>query len=449
MTTPLALIVDDEPDLQELLVMTLKRMNIRALAANSLAEAKQLLKQHNFNFCLTDMRLPDGDGLDVLRQVQAKSPTIPIALISAYGSIELAILALKNGAFDFLTKPLDLQILRQLVQAALKASPVNNPETPIQEERLLGRSPLIKELRQNIQKLSRSQAPIHITGPSGSGKERVARLIHETGPRAKMPFVAVNCGAIPRDLMESEFFGHKKGSFTGAVHDKPGLFQAAHLGTLFLDEVAELPFDMQAKLLRVIQEKAFRPVGETKESIVDVRVLSATHKDLRALVAEKLFREDLFYRIDVIEIKVPSLKERQEDISLLAEYILQNLAKNAGLKQPELLPETLQALNQYSYPGNIRELENILERALILCEHHIIQPQDLRLSFLGPTDTGLISKNDFQWSQDNLETFLETIEKNILTEALQKCQWNKTKTADLLKISLRTLRYRLKKLQFE
>jgi len=449
MNRPLALIVDDEPDLQELLIMTLKRMDIRSMAANSLAEAKLLLSQHHFNFCLTDMRLPDGDGLEVLRQVQAHSNNTPVAVISAYGSIELAIQALKNGAFDFLAKPLDLQILRQLIQSALKLSPFESQNSGVKEEQLMGHSLVMQELRLTIQKLSKSQAPIHIAGPSGSGKERVARLIHSTGPRAKMPFIAVNCGAIPRDLMESEFFGHKKGSFTGAVHDKIGLFQAAHQGTLFLDEVAELPIDMQVKLLRIIQEKAFRPIGETKESIVDVRILSATHKDLKVLVSEKLFREDLFYRIDVIEINVPSLKDRQEDISLLAHHILQNLASTSGLKCPTLQPESVQALNQYSFPGNVRELENILERALILCENNTITPIDLRLTQSKQPSTHLGEQPEFQWHSDNLEIYLETVEKNILSEALQKCQWSKPQTADLLKISLRTLRYRLKKLQLE
>lgn len=325
-----ALIVDDEPDIRELLEITLGRMKLDTRSARNVKEARELLAREPFDLCLTDMRLPDGSGLDLVQYIQQRHPQTPVAMITAYGSLDTAIQALKAGAFDFLTKPVDLGRLRELVATALRLRNPEAEETPV-DNRLLGESPPMRALRNQIGKLARSQAPVYISGESGSGKELVARLIHEQGPRIERPFVPVNCGAIPTELMESEFFGHKKGSFTGAIEDKQGLFQAASGGTLFLDEVADLPMPMQVKLLRAIQEKAVRAVGGQQEIGVDVRILCATHKDLAAEVGAGRFRQDLYYRLNVIELRVPPLRERREDIPLLAERILKRLAGDTGL----------------------------------------------------------------------------------------------------------------------
>jgi len=457
MSKPIALIVDDEPDLRELLEITLQRMNIKTISVATYQDALTELKKRIFNICLTDMCLPDGDGLHLVKHLQANYPHIPVAVISAHGNMETAITALKKGAFDFIAKPLDLQILRNLVQTALKPIPSTEQEPHVNGEFLLGKSVIMDNLRKKISKISKSQAPIYISGASGAGKELVARLIHESGPRAKKPFIPVNCGAISKDLMESEFFGHKKGSFTGAHQDKLGFFQAAEGGTLFLDEVGELTLEMQVKLLRAIQAKAIRSVGSTVENVVDVRILSATHKNLRALVGKQQFREDLFYRINVIEVEVPSLKERLDDIPLLVEHILNKLSIKNEVIKPNLHPSTEKMLEQYDFPGNVRELENILERALTLCENHIILPIDLQLpngNAVNPDITETIQananqQNPFTLGQDSLEDYLDNLAKETIVKALECTRWSKTDAAKLLGISLRTLRYRLKKLKLE
>ncbi|PRB84076.1 sigma-54-dependent Fis family transcriptional regulator [Pseudomonas sp. MYb185] len=442
---PLALIIDDEPDILELLDMTLGRMNIKTRSATSLAQALALLDQQQFDLCLTDMRLPDGDGLSVVRHIQQHCPNTPVAMITAYGSLDTAISALKSGAFDFVTKPVDLQRLRELVNSALRLSRrAEQPVAPEGDDPILGISPPIRQLRKQIAKLARSEAPLYISGESGSGKELVARRLHDLGPRACHPFVPVNCGAIPSELMESEFFGHRKGSFTGAVADKPGLFQAAGGGTLFLDEVADLPLAMQVKLLRAIQEKAVRPVGTQQEEPVNVRLLCATHKDLALEVAEGRFRQDLFYRLNVIELRVPPLRERREDIPLMTQRILQQLAQRSGLQVPTVEPACMERLSSYRFPGNVRELENILERAFTLCEGDTIMADDIQLN-----SNPLPSEDPTLGQIDSLEDFLDDIERKALTQALEETRWNKTAAARRLGLTFRSLRYRLKKLGME
>ncbi|SDS67512.1 Two-component response regulator PilR [Halopseudomonas litoralis] len=445
MNNPLALIIDDEPDILELLDMTLGRMNINTRSATNLTQALALLNSQRFDLCLTDMRLPDGDGLSVVRHIQQHCPNTPVAMITAYGSLDTAITALKSGAFDFVTKPVDLQRLRELVNSALLLSrPVAEPAAHDADDPILGASPPIQQLRRQIAKLARSEAPLYVSGESGSGKELVARRIHALGPRACHPFVPVNCGAIPSELMESEFFGHRKGSFTGAVADKPGLFQAANGGTLFLDEVADLPLSMQVKLLRAIQEKAVRPVGTQQEEAVNVRLLCATHKDLALEVAEGRFRQDLFYRINVIELRVPPLRERREDIALIAQRILGQLAHRAGVKVPAVDPDCMERLSNYRFPGNVRELENILERAFTLCEGDSITAADIQLNSSPiPGDEAALTQID------SLEDFLDDIERKALTLALEETRWNKTAAARRLGLTFRSLRYRLKKLGLE
>ena len=448
MTAPLALIVDDEPDIRELLELTLGRMSIDTLAAADVSSAKSLLQQHRFDMCLTDMKLPDGDGIELVEYAQQRFPDLPIAVITAHGSMEHAIKALKAGAFDFVSKPVDLHNLRTLVSTAIKTTKSFPTVDRRTRDELIGDSPAMQATRSTIAKVARSQAPVYISGESGTGKELVARLIHKKGPRAKEAFVPVNCGAIPNELMESEFFGHKKGSFTGALADKPGLFQAAHQGTLFFDEVADLPLHMQVKLLRAIQEKAVRPVGSSEEIHVDVRILSATHKDLAKLVAEGKFRQDLFYRINVIEVRVPSLRERSEDIQQLTQQILSKFGGEG--EHPELDPEALNALKAYPFPGNVRELENILERASALCENNRIKPQDLRLPSNGGTDAPVAPDPLIDIDKGIcLEEQLYTIEKNAILQALARTRQNKTAAAKLLGMSFRSLRYRLKKLNLE
>ncbi|MBL4638770.1 MAG: sigma-54-dependent Fis family transcriptional regulator [Proteobacteria bacterium] len=449
---PQALVIDDEPDILELLTMTLSGMSIDCVTAETLAQAEQALKQHKFDLCLTDMRLPDGNGLDFVKSLQQHHPELPVAVITAHGNIDIAVQALKLGAFDFVSKPVKLRVLRDLVTTAMKLSPTTSATKERRSrDRLLGETDVIKSLRGKISKLARSQAPVYVSGESGTGKELVARLIHELGARGDKPFIAVNCGAIPMELVESEFFGHKKGSFTGAIADKEGLFQAAHGGTLFLDEVADLPLMMQVKLLRAIQEKAVRPVGGQEELNVDVRILSATHKNLAACVSSGTFREDLFYRLNVIELLVPPLRNRQDDIPLLAEYILQQIAKKNGVTSPIFTPAALAALKRYSFPGNVRELENILERALTWVEGEVISEDDLMLpeveiKVLHMTETPL---NSSLSADNDLESQLEEQERQLITQALESTRWNKTAAAKKLGITFRALRYKLKKLNVE
>ena len=450
MATHTALVIDDEPDIRELLELTLGRMDIDTHSAADLKQARQLLAQHHFDLCLTDMRLPDGNGLTLVEEIQQQYPDLPVAVITAHGSMDAAIHALKAGAFDFVSKPVDLQVLRNLVSSALKLADSELQPDRRSRDTLLGDAPVMQQIRATIVKLSRSQAPVYITGESGTGKELVARLIHSKGPRAEKPFVPVNCGAIPAELMESEFFGHRKGSFTGAASDKEGLFQAANGGTLFLDEVADLPLHMQVKLLRAIQEKAVRPVGTHAEIPVDVRILSATHKDLGKLVEEGQFRQDLFYRIHVIELKVPSLRERPEDIPMLASHVLERLAQQMDIAVPHIDADALDKLRHYRFPGNVRELENTLERAMTLCEGDTIQAQDLHLRETdSPTPAASAEAAASLPAGLPLEDYLGSIEKQAILDALEKANHNKTQAAKLLGITFRALRYRLKKLGLE
>lgn len=436
------LIVDDEPDIRELLEITLGRMKLDTFSARNLAEAQALLARETFDLCLTDMRLPDGTGLALVQHIQQRYAQVPVAMITAYGSLETAINALKAGAFDFLTKPVDLTRLRELVTSALSLPAPGGASSAI-DRRLLGDSLPMRSLRKQIDKLARSQAPVYISGESGSGKELVARLIHDQGPRASRPFVPVNCGAIPSELMESEFFGHRKGSFSGAIEDKPGLFQAAQGGTLFLDEVADLPLAMQVKLLRAIQEKAVRSIGGQQETVVDVRILCATHKDLDTEVAAERFRQDLYYRLNVIELRVPPLRERRDDIELLANNMLKRLATSTGQPAAKLHPQALDALKSYRFPGNVRELENMLERAHTLCENKQIEASDLRLTEGNCNPDGDVPDLT---QIDNLEAYLENVERKLILQALKETRWNRTAAAQRLNLSFRSMRYRLKKL---
>lgn len=433
------LVIDDEPDIRELLEITLARMDLNAVSTCDVASAKQALKKETFDLCLTDMRLPDGDGLDIVNFIQAQYPGLPVAVITAYGNVEAAVLALKSGAFDYVSKPVDLDLLRRLVQAALKLTTqpsATAASTP--PSRLLGESTAIKKLQKTITKVARSQAPLYIHGESGSGKELVAAEIHSTSPRSDQAFIAINCGAIPAELMESEFFGHKKGSFTGATTDKEGLFAAANGGTLFLDEVADLPLNMQVKLLRVIQERAVKPIGEQREQSVDVRIISATHKNLTSEVSSGRFREDLFYRLNVIELSVPPLRDRDNDISLLANHFLEKISKNWNSDKKQLSPAAMESLINHHFPGNVRELENILERSVTLSEGETILPEDLAL----PQRKTSVQQTT---SDDNLARNLAEQERAAIMEALQATRWNKTAAAKQLGMTLRQLRYRLTK----
>ena len=460
-----ALIVDDEADIRELVELTLMRMGLKTAAASTVAEARALLDAQSFDFCITDMRLPDGRGLELVRDYHDK---LPIAVITAYGSADMAVESLKAGAFDFVSKPVDLGVLRKLVDTALKlkaappaassasAAPRSGKAaaTPAGDEGgLLGNAVGVQQLRALIERLARNQAPVHITGESGTGKELTARLIHSRSPRAAAPFVPVNCGAIPTELMESEFFGHKKGSFTGAVKDKTGLFQAAEGGTLFLDEVADLPLHMQVKLLRAVQERAVRPVGGDAEQAVNVRIISATHKNLNALVAQGAFRQDLYYRLNVIEVRTPPLRERREDIPLLASAIVAKLAPGNGLDTPPTLHRSaVDALVAYDFPGNVRELENTLERALALCDGKQIVADDLQLrpcALAVSEDTTPTAPRALSVGSAPLDSHVEEMEKQAIRDALDKTRWNKTKAAELLGMSFRSLRYRIKKLGIE
>ncbi len=450
MTRPLALIVDDEPDICELLGLTLERMEVDSRAAHDLAEARRLLGSQRFDLCLSDMRLPDGDGIDLVRHIQRHHPDLPTAVITAHGNMETAIEALKAGAFDFVSKPVDLQALRDLAAAALRLG--SGTARRGSRLTLIGTSSQMERTRALIAKLARSQAPVYISGESGTGKELAARMIHDLGPRSEGPFVAVNCGAIPAELMESELFGHRKGSFTGAVRDKSGLFQTADGGTLLLDEVGELPLRLQVKLLRAIQEKTVRPVGSERETRVDVRILSATHKNLTQLVADGAFREDLFYRINVIELPVPPLRDHPEDIPQLADHILTRLAGEGTIPAVTLAEEALDALRSYAYPGNVRELENILERAAALCDGNTIQTVDLGLEGRDAPAVAPAANGSADALPDDdlpLPQYLEAIERQRILAALEQTRWNRTAAAELLGVSFRTLRYRLKKFGIE
>jgi two-component system, NtrC family, response regulator PilR len=444
MPKPAVLIVDDEPDLCELLSITLQRMDLAPSTAGSVSAAQRMLKADRYDLCLTDMQLPDGDGLELVKWIQQYSPNVPVAVITAHGNMETAVRALKLGAFDFVSKPLELAGLRKLVSTAVKLSADHDADTSVFGPRLLGTSAAMHTLREMIGRVARSQAPVHIFGESGTGKELVAKLIHESGPRRDGPFVPVNCGAIPTELMESELFGHKRGSFTGAVSDKKGLIQSAEGGTLFLDEIADLPLHMQVKLLRVIQEKAVRPIGESAEIGVDVRVLSATHKNLATLVAAGQFREDLYYRINVIELRVPSLRERPEDVPELAEAVLRRLGRRMKVPTPALTRDGLKALSTYAFPGNVRELENILERAVTLSTGGEVSAADIQLRPT-PGGAGVVAAS----SAAPLGDHLEDIEREAIVRALEQSRHNKTAAAKALGMSFRTLRYRIKKLGIE
>jgi two-component system response regulator PilR (NtrC family) len=435
MSKPLALVIDDEPDICELLTLTLGRMNVDTAVAEDVSSAKAQLARTRFDLCLTDMRLPDGDGLELVEWMQTHSTGVPVAVITAHGNVETAVQALKLGAFDFISKPLDLQNLRNIVESALKLGEHRDDDA----SRLLGNSPAMQELRQLVDKVARSQAPVHISGESGTGKELVARLIHDSGPRKDGPFVPVNCGAIPAELMESEFFGHRKGAFTGAVHDKLGLVQSANTGTLFLDEIADLPLSMQVKLLRVIQEQTVRPVGAAREESVNVRILSATHQNLTDMVASGEFREDLFYRINVIELNVPPLRDRGDDILLLAEHILVRL----GASLDKLSRDAQLALRDYHFPGNVRELENMLERAVTLCAGGSIAASDLALR-TDTTDTYAVVTIG-----TDLGDQIDDVQRQAIVDALKKTRYNKTAAAKLLGLTFRQLRYRIEKLGIE
>jgi two-component system response regulator PilR (NtrC family) len=442
-----ALIVDDEPDIRELLEITLERMNLQVTTADTIGAATRELRANMFDLCLTDMKLPDGDGLSLVEWIQTHKPHTPVAVITAHGNVETAVRALKLGAFDFISKPIDIVALRKLIGATLKLSEPSENTVQLPQVKLLGQSRAMESLRELIERVSRSQAPVHIAGESGTGKELVAHLIHEAGARRDGPFVPVNCGAIPTELMESELFGHRKGSFTGAIADKQGLIQSAEGGTLFLDEIADLPLHMQVKLLRVIQEKSVRPVGDQKEIPIDVRILSATHKNLSALVAEGKFREDLFYRVNVIEIRVPPLRERLEDIDELVESIMKKLGKQIGNRSLRVTDAAVKTLREYHFPGNVRELENVLERAATLCAAGVIDAGDLQLR--PKTKPNEMPMQTSVPRGEKLGDALEDIERDAIVRALEQTRYNKTKAAALLGMTFRSLRYRIKKLGIE
>ena len=431
------LIVDDEPDIRELLEITLLRMGLETRSAEDFSNATRCLKEETFDLCLTDMKLPDGDGIALVEHIQQNWPNTPTAVITAHGSIDLAIKAMKCGAFDFVSKPVSLDTLRNLVEKALTlpSAPVVESDPTTIRYQIIGESPIMQELKRSIAKFARSQAPVFICGDSGTGKELVARQIHLQGSRANAAFIAVNCGAIPSELMESELFGHLKGSFTGATADNEGLFKAAHGGTLFLDEIADLPLAMQVKLLRVIQEKSIRAVGAQQEEPVDVRIISASHKDLESMVRDGSFRQDLYYRINVIGITVPPLSERRQDIAPLVAHLIDKHSLYHGTSIG-IDAAAVQALENYSFPGNVRELENILERALALCENDSIAPDDLQLP-----ETESAAR-----IQPSLEEMTQSLEKEQIINALETNRWNQSATARALGLTLRQLRYRIDKL---
>ena len=428
------LVIDDEPDIRELLEITLMRMGLNVVCAENFQSAVKALSTQHFDFCLTDMKLPDGDGISLVELIQKSYSDTPVAVITAHGNMELAIKAMKAGAYDFVSKPVSLDKLRNLISKGLETATNESIQTSATPYQIIGKSKEIEVLRKTISKFARSQAPVFVEGDSGTGKELVARQIHAQGARGKSPFIAVNCGAIPSELMESEFFGHKKGSFTGAITDNPGIFSAAEGGTLFLDEIADLPLPMQVKLLRVIQEKSIRPVGSHIEKNIDVRIISASHKNLSNLVEQGLFRQDLYYRINVISISVPALKARTEDISLLCEHLLKGLSKENGIHY-SIDQSSLNALQKYNFPGNVRELENILERACALTEHEVIVESDLQPPSEGKQST----------SNSNLLKKTTDMEADELEKALNQNKWNQSAASRQLGITLRQLRYRCQK----
>ncbi|HWQ37341.1 MAG TPA: sigma-54 dependent transcriptional regulator [Burkholderiales bacterium] len=437
------LIVDDEEDILELLELTLLKMGLDVERASTLKEAMRKVQEGSFDLCLTDMRLPDGDGLELLRFIAENDRDLPVAVITAHGNTENAVAALKAGAFDYLAKPVSLEQLRTLVKSALSLPQGGAAAKPAGAQALIGDSPAMQQVRDLIEKLARSEAPVHVSGESGSGKELAARLIHAKSVRRDKPFVPVNCGAIPENLMESEFFGYRKGAFTGADADRDGFFQAANGGTLFLDEVADLPLAMQVKLLRAIQEKKVRKVGSTQEEPVDVRIISATHQKLGEQVEAGKFRHDLYYRLNVIELRMPALRERREDIPSFVNAILEKLAASAGTKKPEVTPEAMEALSRYDFPGNVRELENVLERALALSADGVIGIDDLQLT---PPEVPDVAPAAAAGGKYPLQDYLDRVEKEAILEALEKTRFNRTAAAKLLGITFRSMRYRMERL---
>ena len=436
------LIVDDEEDILELIELTLLRMGLDVDRATSVKGAIEKVKAGDYDLCLTDMRLPDGEGLELVQFISDNLSDLPVAVITAHGNTENAVAALKAGAFDYLAKPVSLEQLRTLVKSALSL-PLPAAGKASSEQAMLGDSAAIQQVRELIEKLARSEAPVHITGESGSGKELAARLIHQKGARRTQAFVPVNCGAIPENLMESEFFGYRKGAFTGADSDRDGFFQAAHGGTLFLDEVADLPLPMQVKLLRAIQEKKVRKVGATQEDPVDVRIISATHQKLGECVEAGKFRHDLYYRLNVIELRMPALREMREDIPQFVSALLDKLARTAGSKKPEVTPEALEELKRYDFPGNVRELENVLERAVALCSDGKVTAEDLQLTPEDLPGQAVVSGGD---SKAPLQDYLDRVEKEAILEALEKTRYNRTAAAKLLGITFRSMRYRMERL---
>lgn len=449
-SVPMILIVDDESDILELLELTLARMGMEVKRAMNINDAKHMLALHHFDLCLTDMRLPDGEGLELVQHIVNSSADLPVAVITAHGTTENAVAALKTGAFDYLAKPVSLQQLRSLVKSALNLPPLKNKTSSVfedEENMLLGESLPMLQLRSMVVKLSRSQAPVYISGESGTGKELAARSIHTKSARHGKPFVPVNCGAIPENLMESEFFGHKKGAFTGADNERGGFFQAADGGTLFLDEVADLPLTMQVKLLRAIQEKRVRKLGSTQEENVDVRIISATHQKLTKRIEDGRFRQDLYYRLNVIELKMPALREMQGDISLIADAILARLCDANGGTRCNLSKSALDSLIHYDFPGNVRELENILERTLTLCSDVEIDKDGLQLEpFEASSEDTLVAQSEVSNIGLPLQDYLDRLEKESIAGALEKTKYNRTAAAKLLGITVRSMRYRIERL---
>jgi two-component system response regulator PilR (NtrC family) len=433
------LVVDDEADILELLELTLTRMGLDVVRASNVQQARQYLDENEFDLCLTDMRMPDGDGLEVVRHIADRGQDVPVAVITAHGNLENAVAVLKAGAFDYLSKPVALDQLRTLVTSALRL-PAPDATAKAGENTLLGSSPALEQVRELIGRVARSQAPVHISGESGSGKELAARLIVEKSARRDQPFVAVNCGAIPENLMESEFFGYRKGAFTGADSDREGFFQAANQGTLLLDEVADLPISMQVKLLRAIQEKKVRRVGATQEDTVDVRILSATHHDLAKCVRQGTFRQDLYYRLNVISIQMPSLREMREDIPQIAAQILERLRGDTAARFSD---QALQALARYGFPGNVREMENIIERSLALCQNGVITPADLQLM---PVQSAQPDGRPGVAGKYPLTDYLDSVEREAILEALHQTHFNRTAAAKMLGVTFRALRYRMERL---
>lgn len=449
-SVPVILIVDDESDILELLELTLARMGMEVKRAMNINDAKHMLALHHFDLCLTDMRLPDGEGLELVQHIVNSSADLPVAVITAHGTTENAVAALKTGAFDYLAKPVSLQQLRSLVKSALNLPPLKNKTSSLfedEENMLLGESLPMLQLRSMVVKLSRSQAPVYISGESGTGKELAARSIHTKSARHGKPFVPVNCGAIPENLMESEFFGHKKGAFTGADNERGGFFQAADGGTLFLDEVADLPLTMQVKLLRAIQEKRVRKLGSTQEENVDVRIISATHQKLTKRIEDGRFRQDLYYRLNVIELKMPALREMQGDISLIADAILARLCDANGGTRRNLSKSALDSLIHYDFPGNVRELENILERTLTLCSDVEIDKDGLQLEpFEASSEDTLVAQSEVSNIGLPLQDYLDRLEKESIAGALEKTKYKRTAAAKLLGITVRSMRYRIERL---